>query len=147
MFKNPGKKLKIFALVLFIIECVAASITFLGAIGYAIIMFVEAVLFDSFLIAGGSVLYAFLAMVIALLTVLVAWLLTLCLYGFGQMIESTQNTEQLLRDHLERYEHGNGGESAPYTNHAEYDETVENTEEFENDFPSNATYYPPEHIS
>ena len=74
-FSNIGRKIKIVTLVFFVITCVTF---FIGAL----IMFAE-----------GEVGYGFL---IALIGPFTAWLASLGMYGFGELIEATSDNRKLL---------------------------------------------------
>lgn len=98
MFKNPGKKLKTVAHVFFIVDCIAAALSFFGSLIYVLVMLVEAVKYDSVAMVGAALLYAFIFFLSLLAALFFSWLGALFLYGFGQLIESAQNTEKLLRN-------------------------------------------------
>ena len=79
LFENAGKRIKKLALIMFVVECIAAAITLiLGFIGALIE-------FDFQEDSIGVLLLPFIYAVV----VIAAWLLALPVYGFGELLEKT----------------------------------------------------------
>ena len=96
MFKNVGKKIKglakVFYWIIFAVYCISA----LGFLGYAIIRGSETLNYDTttgWLIIGVGV---FGAAVTVGLGFLFAWLSTIFIYGFGELIDQTVEINQKL---------------------------------------------------
>ncbi len=85
MFNNAGRKIKGLALVIFWILVIGSVV--LGIIAFSTIM-------D--LIENGFLRFLLTLVIIGLL-VLIAWLVTILLYGFGELIEKTSDIDKFLR--------------------------------------------------
>ena len=84
MFENPGQKVKSFATILFAITIVTGFIA-------GIVLAIEESFWLFFLVFGGSLV--------------IAYLVSLFLYGFGELIESSQNTAIVSKMILDKLDH------------------------------------------
>ena len=80
MFNNPGRKLKIVAIIAFFLVILAG----LG-LGVAVILIRND--FYGIFIGVGFIIFS----------IVLAWLGALLIYSFGQLVQSTQNSEKTLK--------------------------------------------------
>lgn len=80
MFNNPGKRLKIVAIIAFFLVILAG----LGA-GIASILI------------RNNIYGIFIGVAFIIFSIVLAWLGALLIYSFGQLVQSTQNSEKTLK--------------------------------------------------
>ena len=91
MFKNIGKKIKTLTRVVFIIECVV--IIALGVIGIGMLIALRGEHYS----IGGIVLQILLVIAAVAAAVILSWISSFVLYGFGELIDLAVSIEKNTR--------------------------------------------------
>ena len=116
MFNNIGKKLKTLAVVIFVLDCLAALIL-------AIVMFSE----DA----------AVPGIIILLVLPLVAWISSWFLYGYGEIIDKLQEISYNTGTRRPTPTYGNAYQQNAYTGNAYQQNAYANNGYQQNNYPGN----------
>ena len=80
MFNNPGKKLKILAIIVFFL-CIFAGVC-AGVLS---------------ILLRNSLIGIIIGVAFIIVSIILAWIGSLLVYSFGQLVQSTENNEMLLK--------------------------------------------------